>query len=83
MLIELAGVQKRYGQVAALAGLDAEIDGQVIGLLGPNGAGKSTLLKSLLGLTSFKGKARVLGLDPGSESFRIRDRVGYMPEMDS
>jgi ABC-2 type transport system ATP-binding protein len=83
VLIELAGVQKRYGQVAALAGLDAEIDGQVIGLLGPNGAGKSTLLKSLLGLTSFKGKARVLGLDPGSESFRIRDRVGYMPEMDS
>lgn len=82
-LIELQDVSKSYGPVDALKGLTTKIDGEVIGLLGPNGAGKSTLLKCLLGLTPHKGKATVLGLSTASESFRIRDRVGYMPEMDS
>lgn len=82
-LIELEDVTKSYGSVKALSSISAELQGQVIGLLGPNGAGKSTLLKCLLGLTPHKGKARVLGLSTANESFRIRDRVGYMPEMDS
>ncbi len=82
-LIELKEVTKRYGSVRALSGISAEVSGQVIGLLGPNGAGKSTLLKCLLGLTPHEGSAKVLGLSTASESFRIRDRVGYMPEMDS
>ena len=82
-LIELRGVRKVYGDVTALAGVTAEIRGQVIGLLGPNGAGKSTLLKCMLGLTPHEGQARVLGLSAEMESFRIRDRVGYMPEQDS
>jgi ABC-2 type transport system ATP-binding protein len=81
--LELRGVTKRYGTVIALDHLDATISGDVIGLLGPNGAGKSTMLKSLLGLIRFEGEARVLGYSSVSESFRIRDRVGYMPEMDS
>jgi ABC-2 type transport system ATP-binding protein len=82
-LIELRDVRKSYASVRALAGVTASIGGQVIGLLGPNGAGKSTLLKCMLGLTPHEGEARVLGLSSGTESFRIRDRVGYMPEMDS
>ncbi len=82
-LIQLDKVSKSYGQVRALSGLNTEINGQVIGLLGPNGAGKSTLLKCLLGLTPHQGTASVLGLDTHTDSFRIRDRVGYMPEMDS
>jgi ABC-2 type transport system ATP-binding protein len=83
VLVSLRGVAKRYGAIRALAGLDAEVAGEIVGLLGPNGAGKSTLLKALLGLITFEGDARVLGLDPRTESFRIRDRVGYMPEADS
>jgi len=82
-LIELRAVRKRYGSVQALAGVTAEIRGQVIGLLGPNGAGKSTLLKCMLGLAPHEGEARVFGLSAESDSFRIRDRVGYMPELDS
>ena len=82
MLIALDGVKKRYDRVEALRGLTAEIDGRIIGLLGPNGAGKSTLLKLLLGILPFEGSARVLGLDPRTDAFRIRDRVGYMPESD-
>lgn len=83
MLVELRNVSKSFGAVHALKGLDASIDGDVIGLLGPNGAGKSTLLKCMLGLLEHDGEARVLGLSSAAESFKIRDRVGYMPEMDS
>jgi ABC-2 type transport system ATP-binding protein len=82
-LIELAGLAKSYGRVAALAGVDAQIDGRVIGLLGQNGAGKSTLLKCLLGLLEFAGGARVLGLSAATHGAEIRDRVGYMPEQDA
>ncbi|MCP4443741.1 MAG: ABC transporter ATP-binding protein [Myxococcales bacterium] len=82
-IIQLQNLSKSYGSIHALKGLTAEISGNVIGLLGPNGAGKSTMLKCLLGLTPHDGDAKVLGLSTKSESFRIRDRVGYMPEMDS
>jgi ABC-2 type transport system ATP-binding protein len=82
-LLELRDVRKSYATVRALSGVTASIGGEVIGLLGPNGAGKSTLLKCMLGLTPCEGDARVLGLSSATESFRIRDRVGYMPEMDS
>jgi ABC-2 type transport system ATP-binding protein len=82
-LIELDQLAKRYGSFTALAGVDARIEGDVIGLLGPNGAGKSTLLKCLLGLVPFDGAARVLGLDARTQGAEIRDRVGYMPEQEA
>jgi ABC-2 type transport system ATP-binding protein len=83
VLVELKDVRKRYGATIALRGLDGAIDGERVGLLGPNGAGKSTLIKLLLGLTPFEGEALVLGLSARSDSFGIRDRVGYMPETES
>jgi ABC-2 type transport system ATP-binding protein len=82
-LIQLTGLAKTYGNITALAGIDATIDGRVIGLLGQNGAGKSTLLKCLLGLLPFEGAARVIGLSAASDGAAIRDRVGYMPEHDT
>ena len=82
-LIRLAKLSKRYGAVTALAGVDAVIEGQIIGLLGPNGAGKSTLLKCLLGLVPYDGAAEVLGLDAATRGAEIRDRVGYMPEQEA
>jgi heme exporter protein A len=45
------GLEKRYGRVAALRGLDFEIaSGEAVALLGANGAGKSSLLRILAGL---------------------------------
>ncbi|HEY4242621.1 MAG TPA: ABC transporter ATP-binding protein [Kofleriaceae bacterium] len=81
-LVELAGLTKRYGSVTALHAATTTVDGKVVGLLGPNGAGKSTLLKSLLGLISYEGSARVLGLEARTHGPEIRDRVGYMPEQE-
>ena len=50
-VIEARSVAKRYGAVAALAGLDLAVpQGGVFGLLGPNGAGKSTFLRIVLDL---------------------------------
>ncbi len=45
------GLQKRYGQRMALAGLDLSVpSGVVYGFLGPNGAGKTTTMRLLTGL---------------------------------
>jgi ABC-2 type transport system ATP-binding protein len=82
-LIRLEQLTKRYGTIVAIGGVDAVVDGKIIGLLGPNGAGKSTLLKSLLGLIPYEGRARVLGLEASTHGVEIRDRVGYMPEQEA
>ncbi|MEW5748649.1 MAG: ABC transporter ATP-binding protein [Candidatus Thermoplasmatota archaeon] len=76
-------VTVRFGQVVALNGFTADIPEGVIGLLGPNGAGKSTFIKASLGLVPLeRGSISVGGLDSQTESLRIRDDIGYMPEHD-
>jgi D-xylose transport system ATP-binding protein len=50
-LLELRGVDKRFGAVQALNGVDFHTDpGQVMALVGDNGAGKSTLVKCVAGI---------------------------------
>lgn len=83
-LIELEGVEKRYGELRALKDVNLRLEEGRIGLLGPNGAGKSTLLKVLLGLVPHDhGSVKVFGRDVSHDPFGVRARVGYMPEGDS
>ena len=49
-LVEMRGIEKRFGAVQALQGVDLTLEpGEVLGLVGDNSAGKSTLMKVLSG----------------------------------
>jgi ABC-2 type transport system ATP-binding protein len=78
--IEVAGLEKRYGDRRAVDGIDLRIPrGKVFGLLGPNGAGKTTTVETLEGYRSpDAGTVRVLGLDPQRDGPSLRPRIGVM-----
>ena len=81
--IKLESLTKDYGPLRALDQVTVTLPKGRIGLLGPNGAGKSTLVKTLLGLVApTRGKGEVLGIDIARRPLALRQRVGYMPEVD-
>lgn len=55
-LLEVVGISKVFGALAAIDGLSFSVDeGEVLGIGGPNGAGKTTLFDAISGLTSASG----------------------------
>src|SRR5882672_9207742 len=70
--IEVSGLEKRFGQRLAVAGVDFTLGAaECLALFGPNGAGKTTLLRMIAGLLRpTGGRVRVQGADPR------RDPVG-------
>ena len=78
MSIVVEGLERTYGELRALKGIDLRIEpGGITGLLGPNGAGKTTLVETLEGLRQpTLGRVSVLGLDPSREAPQLRLRMG-------
>jgi ABC-2 type transport system ATP-binding protein len=74
---------KRYRDKLAVDGVSLQVPrGTAFGFIGPNGAGKTTTIRMLMGmLRATSGRSRVLGLDPIREARRLKERVGYVPEM--
>jgi ABC-2 type transport system ATP-binding protein len=79
-VISVRGLQKRYGAVEAVAGIDLEITrGEIFAFLGPNGAGKTTTVEILEGFRQrTAGEVSVLGIDPAHADGTWRDRVGVV-----
>src|SRR5213083_3332396 len=79
--LAVRGLEKSYGSVAALKGVDLEVEeGELVGLLGPNGAGKSTLVKIAVGLVRpSSGTAEIAGARSGSRAARAA--LGYLAEL--
>ena len=79
-VVELEGLTKVYGPVAALSGIDISVDpGEGVALVGANGAGKSTLLELLGGLRRpTSGRGKILGEVLGRFPSTLRRRLGFV-----
>ncbi len=71
-LVEVTGLEVRFGKTAALAHVDLTVRaGEIVTLIGPNGAGKTTLVRAILGL-----------VEPSAGAIRRQTglTIGYVPQ---
>jgi ABC-2 type transport system ATP-binding protein len=75
--IEAIAIEKSYGAVRVLAGVDLRVErGSVFSLLGPNGAGKTTMVRILSTLLrADAGQARVAGHDVVADQRTVRRSI--------
>ena len=78
--IEIRGLVKRYGKIAAVDEVDLTVNpGDVFGYLGPNGAGKTTSLRMMLGLIRpTAGTVRLFGRDPQVSVRALEGVAGFV-----
>ncbi|MCG8440991.1 MAG: ABC transporter ATP-binding protein [Caulobacterales bacterium] len=81
-MLQVDGLEKRFGRVRAVAGVSFALDkGEVLGFLGPNGAGKTTTMRMIAGyLEPDAGAARVCGVDVAEDRLGAQRHLGYLPE---
>ena len=77
-VIQVAGLEKRYGQLTAVKGIDFAVQrGEIFGLIGPDGAGKTTTFQILAGvMEASAGEVQVLGRSPRA----ARLGIGYLTQ---
>lgn len=83
MLLDVQGLDVRYGRNHAVKSVDVTLDqGEVVTVLGANGAGKSSLLKAILGTEKAGGRVLFDGLDVSNWSApkRVRKGLVLVPE---
>jgi osmoprotectant transport system ATP-binding protein len=80
-MIELEGVEKRYGGKVVLAPTTLNVPARTcLGLLGPSGCGKSTLLRMVLGLIAPDAGRVLVDGEPvtAASAPALRRRIGYV-----
>lgn len=82
-IIEVENLTKKYGKFVAVNNISFKSkEGDVIAFLGPNGAGKTTTMRMLTCyMPATEGTARIEGFDIFKDSFKVRQRIGYAPEI--
>ena len=72
------GLRKSYRGRTVVDGVDLDVAaGEIVGLIGANGAGKTTTVECVQGLRRpDAGRLRVLGVDPVTQSERVRAVIG-------
>jgi branched-chain amino acid transport system ATP-binding protein len=83
MMLSVRGLKVDYGSVAAVRGIDLDINaGEIVALLGANGAGKTTIARAIAGLLPFQGEIRFEGrlLKPNTAERNLRAGISLVPE---
>ena len=80
LAVDVRGLVKSYSGTDVVGGIDLAIrQGEIFALLGPNGAGKTTTVEILEGYrTRDHGEVSVLGVDPGRERAKLKNRIGIV-----
>ena len=78
IIVAVNGIEKRFGAVDALAGVDVEVEiGECLGLVGHNGAGKSTLMQILAGtVAADRGRILIDGREQRQYSVSVAHELG-------
>ena len=83
-ILQVRGLEVRYGSVPALRDVDLEVQrGEIVGLIGPNGAGKSTTLQAIVGTVRASAGEILLGgvsIRGQAPERIVRSGVGLVPE---
>ena len=82
-VVEVQGLRVLFGPVVGVDSIDLIVrPGSAVALVGRNGAGKSTTLRVLAGvLPPTEGTVRLAGLDIREDRERVKERVGYCPDV--
>jgi len=77
-VITVEGLFKCYGSVKAVDSVTFQVrKNEIFGMVGPNGSGKTTTIECIEGLRHpDEGRLIVLGLDPNSDIYELRERTG-------
>jgi ABC-2 type transport system ATP-binding protein len=79
-VLEIKGLEKKFGSCEALRGVDMNIPaGQILGLLGPNASGKTTLLKTIAGLLQ-PSAGRINYRENAAPGPEARKTIGFCPD---